>query len=82
MLKTCNTLNYELERLLPKGKDKKVIGFMEDKLGKKIMQEIVGLRANHIAIQKTTTMKIKRERRKNFKFVDYKNCLEATQKIS
>lgn len=55
---------------------------MEDKLGKNIMQEIVGLRANHIAIQKTTTMKIKRERRKNFKFVDYKNCLEATQKIS
>ena len=37
------------------------------------MQEIVGLRANHITIQKTTTRKIKR---------DYENCLQATQKIS
>ena len=33
----CDTSNYELDRLLPKGKNKKVIRLMKDKLGGKIM---------------------------------------------
>ena len=40
-----DTSNYELDRLLPKGKNKKVIGVVKDKLGGKIMTKFVGLRA-------------------------------------
>ena len=32
-----NTSNYELNRPLPKGKNKNVIGLMKDELGRKIM---------------------------------------------
>ena len=32
-----DTSNYELDKLLPKGKNKKVIGFMKDELSGKIM---------------------------------------------
>ena len=39
------TSNYELERRMPKGKNKKVIGLMNDQLGGKIMIELVGLKA-------------------------------------
>ena len=38
------TSNYGLERLLPKGRSKKVISLMKDKLRKKVMKEFVGLR--------------------------------------
>ena len=37
--KIFDTSNYELERPLPKGKNKKVIGVMKDELGRKIMKE-------------------------------------------
>ena len=39
-----DTSNYELERPLPKGKNKKLIGLMKDELGRKIMKKFVGLR--------------------------------------
>ena len=39
------TSNYELNRLLPKGNNKKVIDVTKDELGAKIMKELVGLRA-------------------------------------
>ena len=40
-----NTSNYELYELLPKGKNKKVIVSMKDKVGGKIMTKFVGIRA-------------------------------------
>ena len=40
-----DTSNYELDRPLPKGKNKKVIGLLNDKLGGEIITKFVGLRA-------------------------------------
>ena len=42
--KIFDTSNYEINRPLPKGKDKKVIGLMRDELGGTIMTEFVSLR--------------------------------------
>ena len=44
MEKRFNTSNYEVERPLLTGKNKKVIGLMKDELGEKIMTEFVALR--------------------------------------
>ena len=42
--KRFDTSNYEVNRLLPIGKNKKVIGLIKDELGGKIMTEFVALR--------------------------------------
>ena len=42
--KRFDTLSYEVDRPLPKGMNKKVIGLMKDKLGGKIITEFVALR--------------------------------------
>ena len=41
-----NTSNYQLDRSLPKGNNKKAIGLIKDELFGKIMIKVVGLRAN------------------------------------
>ena len=38
-------MNYELNKPLPKGKNKKVIGLMKDELGRQIINKYIGLRA-------------------------------------
>ena len=79
-----DTSNYELDRPLPKGKNKKVIGLMKDELGGKIMTKFVGLRAKTYSYliddgsedkkaKSTKNCFIKRKR----KLESYKNCLEA-----
>ena len=81
-----DTSNYELERPLPKGKNKKVIGLIKDKLGGKIMTKFVGLRekANSYLIDDgSEDKKAKGTKRcvikRKLKFENYKNCLEVTQ---
>ena len=43
--KRFDTLNYEIGRPVPKGRNKKLIGLMEDELGGQILTGFVGLRA-------------------------------------
>ena len=39
-----DTLNYQLDRPIPKEKKKKVVSLVKNELGKKIMKEFLGLR--------------------------------------
>ena len=43
--KRFDTSDFEIDRPLPIGKNKKVIGLMKDELGEKIMKKLIGLRA-------------------------------------
>ena len=81
-----DTSNFEIDRLLPQGKNKKVIGLIKDKLGGKIMKEFVGLRAKTYSYLKDKNNEDKKARstkkcviKSKLKFQDYKNCLEAAQ---
>ena len=80
--KRFDTSNYEVNRPLPTGKNKKVIGLMKDELGGSITTEFVTLRPKTYSYltddckedkkaKGTTKCVIKRM----IKFNDYKNCL-------
>ena len=76
--------NYEL--ILPKRKNKKVIGLMKDEIGEKIMIKFVGLRAkthsywiDDSSEDKNVKGTKKCVRKRKLKFENYKDCLEATQ---
>ena len=63
------------------------MGFMKGELGGKIMKEFVGLRAkaySYLINDSSEDNKAKSTkkcvRKRKFKFQDYKNCLEATQR--
>ena len=55
-----DTSNYELDRSLPQGKYKKVIGLIKDELGGKYITKFVGLRAKTCSYLKDEGIKDKR----------------------
>ena len=75
-------LNYEVNRPLPTGKNKKVIGLMKDELGGKILTEFVALRPktySYLTDDYKEDKKAKRTKKcvikRRLKFNDYKYCL-------
>ena len=80
--KRFDTSNYECDRPLPTGKNKKVIGLMKDELGGRIITEFVALRPKTYSYLKDDCKEDKKAKGTNkcvitrmIKFNDYKNCL-------
>ena len=77
------TSNYECDRPLPKGKNKKVIGLLKCELGGKVMTEFVALRPKtyfYLVNDESEAKKAKGVIKKcvtkrRHKFNDYKDCL-------
>ena len=81
-----DTSNFEIDRPLPEGKNKKVIRLMKDKLVGQIMKEFTGLGAKSYSYLKDYNDEDEKAKgtkkyviRKKLKFEDYKSCLEASQ---
>ena len=81
-----DTSNYELNRQLPKEKNKNVIGVIKDELGRRIIKEFVWFRTktfNYLTGQECKDKKTKSSKKciikRKLKFEDYKNCLEESQ---
>ena len=77
-----DTSNYEVKRLLPTGKNKKVIDLMKDQLGGKIITEFVTLRPKTYSFLTDDGKEDKKAKgtkkciiKKMIKFNDYKKCL-------
>ena len=77
-----DTSNNEVNRLLPMGKNKKVIGLMKDELGGKIITEFVTLRLKTYSFLTDDGKEDKKAKgtkkcviKKMIKFNDYKKCL-------
>ena len=80
--KRFDTSNYDVDRPLPTGKNKKYIGLMKDELGGKIMTEFVALRPktySYITDDCEENKKAKETKKcvikRRLKFNDYKGCL-------
>ena len=80
--KRFDTSNYEVNRPLPTGKNKKVIGLMKDELGGKIITEFVTLRPKTYSYLTEDCKEDKKTKgtkkcviKRMIKFNDYKNCL-------
>ena len=77
-----DTSNYEVNRPLPTGKSKKIIGLMKDELGGKIITEFVTLRPKTYSFVTDDGKEDKKAKgtkkyiiKKMIKFNDYKKCL-------
>ena len=80
--KRFDTSNYEVNRLLPTGKNKKVIGLMKDVPGGKIMTEFVALRPKAYSYLTDDCKEVKKAKgtkkcviKRQLKFNNYKDCL-------
>ena len=80
--KRFDTSNYEVNKPLPTGKNKKVIGLMKDELGGKIITEFVTLRPKTYSYSTDGGKEDKKAKatkkckiKTMIKFDDYKNCL-------
>ena len=58
-----NTLNFEIDTPLPKGKNEEVIGIVKDELGGQILKKFVGLRAKIYSYLKDNNDEDKRVKR-------------------
>ena len=74
--------SYDVDRPLPKGKNKKVIGLMKDRLGGGIITEFVALRPKTYSYMTDEFIEMKKAKgtkkcviKKMLKFEDYKKCL-------
>ena len=77
-----DTSNYEVNRPLPTGENKKKIGLMKDELGGKIMTEFVALRPKTYSYLTDDCEEDKKPKgtkkcviKRRLKFSDYKDCL-------
>ena len=77
-----DTSNYDVDRPLPKGKNKKVIGLMKDELGGGIITEFAVLRPKTYSYITDEFIEMKKAKgtkkcviKKMLKFEDYKKCL-------
>ena len=77
-----DTSNYDVDRPLPKGKNKKIIGLMKDELGDGIITEFAALRPKTYSYTTDEFIEMKKARgttkcviKKMLKFEDYKKCL-------
>ena len=77
-----DTSNYEVNRPLPMGKNKKIIGLMKDELGGKIITEFASLRPKTYSCLTNDGKEDKKAKgtnkciiKKMIKFNDYKRCL-------
>ena len=80
--KRFDTSNYEVDRPLPTGKNKKVIGLMKDELGGRIMMEFITLRPKAYTYLTDDGKEDKKAKgtkkcviKRMIKFDDYKRCL-------
>ena len=83
-----DTSNYEVNRPLPTGKNKKIIGLMKDELGGKIITEFVTLRPKTYSFLTDDGKENKKAKgtkkciiTKKIKFNDYKKCLFSDELI-
>ena len=77
-----DTSNYDVDKPLPKGKNKKVIGLMKDELSGGIITEFVALRPKNYSYMADEFIETKKAKgtkkcviKKMLKFEDYKKCL-------